>query len=200
MDTTGLNNGSFEFRAISTDVAGNSTTSATVGPRTVTNTTSGVDVQATNADSQALAGDSLIFTFNRRVAPASIKAGWNGLAGTPVNVSFSSQAFAGGPVAGRDWAGFNVNLGTVAFQQNYLNGSNTGAFNSSMMTMTETTVAGVTRSVVTVTFGTRSGTWATDSNNGVMVWQPSAAITSATGTATPCSTANVNETGNDTDL
>ena len=128
LDTTALNNGNYEFRAISTDVAGNSTTSATVGPRTVTNTTLGVDVQATNANSQAQAGDSVIFTFNRRVDPASIKAGWNGMTGTSVNVSFSSQAFAGGPVAGRDWAGFNVNLGTVAFQQNYLNGNNTGAF------------------------------------------------------------------------
>ncbi len=112
----------------------------------------------------------------------------------------NGNAIAGGPVANRDWASFNVNLGAVAFVQNYMGNSATGTFTNGNMTMTTTTVSGVTRSVVTVTFGTRSGTFTSDSNNGVMVWKPSAAITSATGTATPCSTVNVNETGDDTDL
>ncbi len=201
VDTTSLDDGSYDFRAVATDNVGLSTTSAVV-TRTVANTLFAADIRAVNGNNPGTPAntDQLVFTYNRQVDPASIKAGWNGLAGTSVNVTINSQAISGGPVGGRDWASFNVNLGAVAFTQNYLSGSTQRTFNNSTMSHSTTTVGGVTRSVVTVTFANGSGTFTDDNANGNMTWAPSTSVTSATGSATPCSATARLETDNDPDL
>ena len=81
-NTVSLADGLYDLRAVATDVAGNTTTSATVANRRADNTAPRAnDVQAVNGTGAAGsidAGDVLTFTYSEAIAPNSILAGWTG--------------------------------------------------------------------------------------------------------------------------
>jgi hypothetical protein len=87
-DTTAVSDGDYDFRATTTDAAGNATTSSTV-TRHVDNPPVAVDVQAANGSgtpNRPDAGDVVTYTFSEPMAPASILAGWNGTTKTNITV------------------------------------------------------------------------------------------------------------------
>jgi hypothetical protein len=131
----------------------------------------------------------------------TVKAGWtSGATGVPVVLHHSGD---GTPlITGRDYLTFTgVNLGQVAFAQNYIN-SQSASFGNATMVATTPTVDGVPVTRITITLGapTSGGQrLRTTSNTGAIQWSPSAVVTDAGGTA--CDTAVVTESGgNDADL
>jgi hypothetical protein len=198
--TGGLADGSYELRAVLTDGAGRTTTSATVA--VVVKRLRGVDVQgAAVTNGTPSATDTVTLTFSGVVDLTTIKPGWtSGTTAAPLVLHHSGD---GSPViTGRDYLTFTgVNLGQVAYAQNYIN-SQSAAFGNATMVATTVTVDGVAATRVTVTFGAAtsgSQRLRTTSNTGAIQWSPSAAVTDAGGTA--CDTATVTESGgNDADL
>ena len=199
--------GATVLRALMTTTSGSQVTSPTVNVTIVQ--LAAVEVQATPAEGTAAAlvtpgpGDVLTFTYSAVVAPSSIKAGWNGLAATPVGLSLRDKNVNGGQVNGRDWLAFtDTNLGQVSFSQGYVAANGNVVFTGSTMTLATEIVGGVARSVVTVTLGTpdpltasKLATVGTDT----MTWTPSTSVLSVD--ASVCSGAAAIEIGNlDTDL
>jgi Bacterial Ig domain len=90
LDTTALADGSYDFRATSTDNAGNSTTSTAVTQRLVSNKTpTGTNfVTANGGATQGIieTGDSATYTFSEEMSTTSILSTWTN-ASTPQNVS-----------------------------------------------------------------------------------------------------------------
>ncbi|MFC5177478.1 Ig-like domain-containing protein [Nocardioides taihuensis] len=195
-----LADGSYELRSVLTDGAGRTTASATVA--VVVKRLRGADVQgATVTDGTPSATDTVTLTFSGVVDLATVKPGWtSGTTGVPVVLHHSGD---GTPlITGRDYLTFTgVNLGQVAFAQNYIN-SQSASFGNATMVATTPTVDGVPVTRITITLGapTSGGQrLRTTSNTGAIQWSPSAAVTDADGTA--CDTATVTETGgNDADL
>jgi hypothetical protein len=80
-DTTQTPDGLYDLRAIATDNAGRTTTSAVLSARKIDNTApTGADVSGTNGGTARRmdAGDKLTFTTSEPLAPASVLAGWTG--------------------------------------------------------------------------------------------------------------------------
>lgn len=195
-----LADGSYELRAVLTDGSGQTTTSATVG--VVVRRLRGVDVQgAAVTNGTPSATDTISLTFSGVVALTTVKPGWtSGTTSAPLVLHHSGD---GTPlITGRDYLTFTgVNLGQVAFAQNYIN-SQSASFDNATMVATTVTVDGVPATRITVTLGapTSGGQrLRTTSNTGSIQWSPSAAVTDASGT--PCDTTTVTESGgNDADL
>ena len=130
-----------------------------------------------------------------------MKPGWtSGATAAPVVLHHSGD---GTPViTGRDYLTFTgVNLGQVAFAQNYIN-SQSASFGNATMVATTVTVDGVPATRITITLGAPTSDaqrLRTTSNTGAIQWSPSAAVTDAGGTA--CDATTVTESGgNDADL
>ena len=87
--TAAVADGTYELRALVTDVAGNTTTSAALTNRRVDNTApSGTGIQATNGGAtqgRLESGDRLTLTYSEQLAPASVLSGWTGT-GTAIRV------------------------------------------------------------------------------------------------------------------
>jgi hypothetical protein len=192
--STGVADGSYDVRAIATDVAGLQTTSAAVNARIVDNssTPTGTDVQTANGGAtagKAEVSDSITFTFSEPIAPASILSGWDG---TSTSVVVRIDDFTTTP-----FDRLTVWNSTDAAQTalTAANGVRLGGdyvpasgvkFNATMV---------MSGSTVTVTFtSVRSGgVNATAALNGTMQWSPSASATDLAGHAV--GTGVVNETG-----
>lgn len=199
--TGSIANGSYVFRAVATDVAGNSSTSAATAARSVDNgVPAGRDVQTANGTDTAGrldGGDTLTFTYAKQMSPASIAAGWDGSA-TAVVVRLQDGALLGRGAAndGVDVlrAGTPVNLGSIALNEDYIKDARTSLQNATMVASTQT-VNGVPVTVVTLTVGSlvSGGAINTVATPSAIVWTPSALATDLAGA--PCSPAPVTETG-----
>lgn len=185
-NTTALANGGYDVRAIASDAAGNTTTSATVSDRVVDNTApTAVDVQTTNAAGGIVAkpdtGDLLMFTFSEPMRPSSILAGWSGAA-TPVTVRFAN----GNPDVLTVWdpaTGAQLGLGSATSGKKYVTATTT--FTASNMVLSANTI--------TVTLGTTIGSTSSATGTSTLMWTTSAAATDRAGN--PLVAGVVTETG-----
>jgi chitinase len=177
----GLTAGSKTYTVTTADVAGNP--SGAVSFTVVVDATApgGSNVQTANAGTTAgkpETNDTVTFTFNEAMDPASIKAAWDGTS-TTVTVTFANAGCAGNDTM----TVTAVNLGSLCLGGNYVNGSR--SFTSSAMVLS----GGGT--VVTITLGTPSAAFNTEPTAGTMTWTPSATALDVAGNA--CATAVVNE-------
>ncbi|MGK2878538.1 MAG: Ig-like domain-containing protein [Solirubrobacterales bacterium] len=177
-------NGTYDIRALATDLAGNQSTSVATGIVLDNTVPTAVDIQTASGGGtlgRPDAGDTITFTFSEPMAPATFLAGWTG-ASTAVRVRLSN--------AGTDRlrirnATSNVNLpfGTVRIGTAWV--TTTANFNATMV---------MSGNTVVVTMGTQiNGTVGTSAANSTMIWTPSATATDIAGN--PMSTTARNETG-----
>ena len=94
-NTTGVTDGGYDLRAVTTDNAGNVTNSSTVSNRVVDNAApTATDIQTANASGgtagQPEQGDTMTFTFSEQIAPGTIVAGWNGSGTQNVTVTMDT--------------------------------------------------------------------------------------------------------------
>jgi hypothetical protein len=93
-NTTGVSDGGYDLRAVTTDNAGNATNSSTVSNRVVDNTApTATDIQTGVTGTTAglpQQGDTLVFTFSEQIAPGTIVAGWNGTGTQTVTVTMDT--------------------------------------------------------------------------------------------------------------
>ncbi len=93
-NTTGVSDGGYDLRAVTTDNAGNATNSSTVSNRVVDNTApTATNVQTGvtgTTPGQPQQGDTLVFTFSEQIAPGTIVAGWNGTGTQNVTVTMDT--------------------------------------------------------------------------------------------------------------
>jgi hypothetical protein len=172
LNTTTISDGGYDLRAMATDQAGNTTTSAVVANRIVDNTAPrGTDVQTTNAGiaGRPTAGDTITFTFSEPMRPQSVLSTWTG-AGTPVTVRLS---------------GATQNLLTVYNAANStqlpLGSVNTGRrYVTSAITFPSSSMA-MSGNAITVTLGTPSSTPSTQSATGTLRWTTVASPTDLAG-------------------
>lgn len=194
-DTRTVADNGYDLRAIVTDVNGNQTVSSVVADRTVDNRTTvfrGLDVQANNGpgtSGQVDAGDSLVFTFSRRVDPTSVTPGWDGSA-LPVRLELSNRGVISDDITVTR-AGSVVNLGGIVSTNSLVSGR---ASLDALLVMTTEVVDGRPRSVVTVQVGElATGSVRTMLLPSNLTWSPLAALTSVGGQG--ISTAQVSESG-----
>jgi hypothetical protein len=187
LNTAALADGGYDLRAVASDVAGNTTTSATVANRVVDNLApTGVDVQTTNV-SGGTAGrpesaDTIVYTFSEPVLGTSILPGWSGGA-TAVTVRFTN----GNPDVLTVFDAANtaaVTLGSVTSGRKYVTANITFAASTMVMAANK----------VTITLGAPSGATATATGgNSTLRWTTSTAATDLAGN--PMGAATVLEAG-----
>lgn len=197
LDTRTVADGSYDLRAVLLDARGASTVSAVVAARVVDNSpVRGLDVQAANGGGTVGRldnGDAVTFSYSEQVKPSSLVAGWDGTARS-VTVRLRDGNLVGGGAKDDTLDVVGVNLGTVNLKADYVKSNKTVQW-SGTLSATTTTVAGATRTVVTVRLGAvSSGSGLrTVSGTHTMVWSPSSAATDLVGQK--CSTAPASETG-----
>jgi hypothetical protein len=177
-DTTALAEGTYDLRAVATDSAGHSTTSAVVSTVVDNSAPVATDIQGANGGTpnKLDAGDTLTFTYNQPIKPSSILSGWNGSSqGVRVKVvdGGSADTILVYNAAGSTLLGLTTSAGVQTGADHV---PAAGAWLNATMT-----IAG---NAVTVTLGPAlSGT----TNAGVaaqtMVWNPSSQATNAAGEA-----------------
>jgi hypothetical protein len=190
LNTTTLTDGGYDFRAIATDVAGNSTTSAILANRLVDNS-GPTAVSIVTADGGGTAakpdpGDTISYTFSEVMSPASLLAGWSG-AQTTVTVRFTN----GNPDMVTVWDATNTTqtaLGSIKTGKKYVTGQ--VLFTGSSMVMSGNTVL--------VTLGTPNGATDVGKGNVTLQWTPSTAATDLAGN--PLAAATISEVGKNTDF
>ena len=188
--------GSYDLRAVATDAAGNTSTSAVVAGRQVVADTvrpTGVSIRTTNVAGGVAgrldAGDTLTLRYSEPMQLGSILKGWTG--GT--SPAFTIQVGAGGWFGSSDDAmsfvasgtGPTPNIGPVDLGS----GSWVTIFDSLRFTATATaaTVDGATE--LTITLGARSGSGGTSAVGAVRLgWSPSTAATDLAGNAADATT------------
>jgi chitinase len=169
-DTTTVTDGGYDFQAISTDAAGNTTTSTTVSNRIVDNTPpTALSIATTNKGGgtagKAEAGDTIVYGFSEAMDPTSLLAGWNG-----TSTSVLLKIVNASPDAVQIWNSGNttqLNFGSVALgtATNYV--SATATFNATMV---------MSGNNVTVTLGTLVSGTVTTGGNANLVWSPSTPV------------------------
>jgi hypothetical protein len=190
--TAGLTSGSWDLRATMTYGVALTVTSPVVTVQIDNNPLRALDVQAANGglSGKADAGDTLTFTYAGSVDLTSIKAGWNGTS-TALMVTFSDKASA--PISATDRATFNVPLGTVLFNQNYVGKKKNVAVPATMVATTSTAGGSTTTTIVVTLGSSTSGDLKSSTTTGAMTWTPSASARSTSGVA--CSTTSAVESG-----
>ncbi|GAB2642995.1 hypothetical protein GCM10027270_34090 [Nocardioides ginkgobilobae] len=190
--TAGLTSGSWDLRATMTYGVALTVTSPVVTVQIDNNPLRALDVQAANGglSGKADAGDTLTFTYAGSVDLTSIKAGWNGTS-TALTVTFSDKASA--PISATDRATFNVPLGTVLFNQNYVGKKKNVAVPATMVATTSTAGGSTTTTIVVTLGSSTSGDLKSSTTTGAMTWTPSASARSTSGVA--CSTTSAVESG-----
>lgn len=197
-DSASVASGGYELRAVLTYAGTRTLASATVGV-TVAGTVRGSDVQVTDVltPGTPATGDVVTLTYSGLVAPGSLKPGWNGSGTTALTVDFNGQNVPGNPVTtNRDWAAFvGANLGSLSFEQNYVQPQATVRF-AATMTQSTQVVGGTSVTVVTVTLGlptSGAGNLKSGTSSVNVSWAPSGAATSTGGV--PVITTTVVEKG-----
>lgn len=194
-DTRTVADGTYDLRAVMTQGNGAVLTSAVVTTEINNSPLKGVDVQTVNGGTAAgklESGDKIIFTYNERVDPASISAGWNGTAKT-VLARIKDGKLVGGSANADQFSVDSVNLGVVKLNANFVKQNKNVAL-ASTMTIATQLVNGVNRSVVTITLN--AAPVASDLSSpatAAMTWTPSSLAKDLSGAA--CSTAVVTESG-----
>jgi hypothetical protein len=92
-NTTGVTDGGYDLRAVSTDNANNITYSTVVSNRVVDNTApTASDIQTTNGGTAGRpdSGDTVTFTYSEQLLSTSMLAGWNGTS-TAVTVRMNNS-------------------------------------------------------------------------------------------------------------
>ena len=177
-NTTGVSDGGYDLRAVTTDNAGNSTNSSTVSNRVVDNTApTATDIQTgvtgTTAG-QPQQGDTLVFTFSEQIAPGTIVAGWNGTGTQNVTVTMDTGNHLS--ITGATLINGFVTLGGAGYIQN----GKTVVFSNSTIAQSGSTV--------TLTLGTPDKPQFTQTGSaGNSSWPVAAGLTDIAGNtlATP---------------
>jgi chitinase len=137
-DTTGVADGGYDLRAVTTDNANNVTNSAVVTNRLVDNTApTATDIQTGVTGITAglpQQGDTLVFTFSEQIAPGTIVGGWNGTGTQTVTVTMDSGTHL--TITGATLVNGFVTLGGTGYVQN----SKTVVFSNSTIAQSGTTV------------------------------------------------------------
>ncbi|CAM3523445.1 Ig-like domain-containing protein [Nocardioides dubius] len=201
-NTTTVADGLYDLRAILTDTAGRTITSAVEsGARVDNSPLRGVDVQTANGGAtagRADAGDTITFTYSSQIDTTRVVSGWTGAArSATVRLRDGGVLLRSGKEDALDVlaSGSTVNLGAINLKQDYVKSLGTVQFNATMTAGT-VVVGGVTRSTVTLrldSVASGSTRLRTVSAAAAMIWTPSASVTDLQGRA--CSTAAVTETG-----
>ncbi len=178
----GLSNGAKTYTVTAVDATSNSSGAVSFSVTVDGTGPSGSNVQTANASGgiagKPETGDTITFTFSEGMDPASIANNWDGTATTVV------AAFANSGCGASDTVTItSVNLGSLCLSGDYVNGAK--SFTGSTMVLS----GGGT--IVTITLGTPSNPFNTETIAGVMIWSPVAAATDVAGNA--CSTTVVNE-------
>jgi hypothetical protein len=173
--TTGVSDGGYDLRAVTTDNAGNSTNSAVVSNRVVDNTgPTATDIQTTNVGGGTAAtpgqGDTMIFTFSEQIAPGTIVGGWNGTGTQTVTVTMDTLNHLS--IAGATLVNGFVTLGGTG----YVNAGKTVVFSNSTISQNGATV--------TLTLGTPDKPQFLGAGSaGQTSWPVAAALTDIAGNA-----------------
>jgi chitinase len=190
-DSTGIADGAYSVRVITTDNAGVSTTGSTSQIVIDNQTPAGSDVAAGNGGATAgrlESGDWIRFTWTEPMAPASILSGWTGTSQAITvrvrnNASNDEMHFYSGATQ------LNLVLSATDLKLGGNFVANNAEFNATMSQ---------SANAITVTLGTRiSGTLST-AVGGNMTWRPSAAAQDLAGKAS--ATTQIAETGADLDF
>jgi len=143
-NTTGVTDGGYDLRAVTTDNAGNVTNSTTVSNRLVDNTApTATDIQTGVSGTTAglpQAGDTLVFSFSEQIAPGTIVGGWNGTGTRTVTVTMDTGNHLS--ITGATLINGFVTLGGAGYVQN----GKSVVFSNSTISQTG--------SMVTLTLGT----------------------------------------------
>jgi hypothetical protein len=137
-NTTGVGDGGYDLRAVTTDNAGNVTNSSTVSNRVVDNTApTATDIQTGVTGTTAglpQQGDTLVFTFSEQIAPGTIVGGWNGTGTQTVTVTMDSGNHL--TITGATLVNGFVTLGGAG----YVNAGKTVVFSNSTIAQSGATV------------------------------------------------------------
>lgn len=204
-DTTQVVDGLYELRAILTDAAGVTTTSAVVTGRQVDNSPlRGLDVQGANGGTLGRidAGDTLELTYSDRIDLSTVVAGWNGSARS-VLIRVRDGALVGG--ATRDdtvdvFIGNNINnavqarVGAINLRGDYIKNGKQGTLDGTLSARTAE-VDGAEVTVLTIRFDQtpHHNLARTFTGTATMVWTPSPGVRGIDGQT--ASTAQVLQTG-----
>ncbi|MBS4753085.1 hypothetical protein KG112_09755 [Nocardioides sp. zg-ZUI104] len=190
-NTPAGSDGSYDLRAQVTDVNGQSATSAIVAARRVDNTTTafrGTDITSTNGGRSGFIdnGDTLVYTFSRRVDLTTVTAGWDGTA-IEVSLNLTDAGLISGDHLAVSRPGAAVNLGRVGSNRNYLPGlGRTATLSATMTAETVTGTDGRSHTVITVRVGDLlSGELRTPDLSTTLTWATSTAVRSLGGVALP---------------
>lgn len=176
-------NGTYDIRALATDVAGNQSNSTFTNIVIDNTAPTATNIQTANGGTLGRPDgvDTATYTFSEPMLATSILAGWSG-ASTPVTVRLTQAATDTMTI----WNAANTTqlpLGSVTIGTGHVTAS--AVLNATMVR---------TGNTVVITLGTLvSGTVATSATNVTMVWTPSATATDLAGNA--MSTTTRTETG-----
>ena len=173
-NTTGVSDGGYDLRALTTDNAGNVTNSSTVSNRVVDNTVptaTNIQTGVTGTTAgQPQQGDTLVFTFSEQIAPGSIVAGWNGTGTQNVTVTMDTGNHLS--ITGATLINGFITLGGA----NYIQAGKTVVFSNSTIAQSGSTV--------TLTLGTPDKPQFTQTGTaGQTSWPVAAALTDLAGNA-----------------
>jgi hypothetical protein len=187
-NTTAVSDGGYDLRSITTDNAGNATTSSTVSSRIVDNyAPTASDIQIANAGAtvgRPEQNDTITFTYSEQMSTTSILAGWNG-ASTAVTVRINNNT-------NNDqleiWNAANTARLPLTNTFVTLNGNYVTANTVFNGTMVQSGAS------ITITLGSlASGAVRTENTAGALSWPSSATATDLAGNA--CSGNTVTESG-----
>jgi chitinase len=199
-NTTGVGDGGYDLRALTTDNAGNSTASSLVVNRVVDNTApTGTNIQSSNGGAtagKAEQSDTITFTFSEQIAPASVLAGWNGSA-TNVTVRMVGSATNTTLTV---WDNANTtqlpfSSSSVTLNGTYIQSGKTVNFATSSMVQSGSTI--------TITLGTPDGPapWRnTVVLAGQMSWPTSSTMTDVAGNPLTAGTVSESQPPNDVEF
>lgn len=189
--------GTYDLRAVLTDINGAQAVSNVISSRTVDNTTTslrGVDIQTTNGGDtvgRVEPGDAVVYTFSRRVDLNTIAAGWDGSA-LDVRLEIQAGLLTDDVVITKPSA--TIRLGSVQTYTKFIPLLRPQTVFYATMTAVTETVNGIPRTVVTVTAGPiNSGEVRTIELPTTLTWKPPTGITGLSGQT--LSTATVTESG-----
>jgi hypothetical protein len=173
-NTTGVSDGGYDLRAVTTDNAGNVTNSSTVSNRLVDNTAptaTNIQTGVTGTTAgQPQQGDTLVFTFSEQIAPGTIVAGWNGTGTQNVTVTMDTGNHLS--ITGAALINGFITLGGA----NYIQSGKTVVFSNSTIAQSGTTV--------TLTLGSPDKPQFTQTGTaGQTSWPVAAALTDLAATA-----------------
>jgi chitinase len=176
--TKGLEDGTYDLRAVVTDADGRTATSAIVSTLVDNTPGKGVDIQTTDGGTAGRvdAGDTIVYTFSEQMDLSSIYAGWSGSAtsGTAKVKGgfFVSDSFEISSPS-------NIRLGSVELNADFA----LWLVDASASMSISAELDDLGRTVVTVKILSTPGTGLRVTDPATMVWTPSSSITDLAGNA-----------------